>query len=64
MMTFGKSAITRAWALAALGLLIAALVVAFLLMGPVRATMVTSTAPTPCPDTIACHVLKRMPKQP
>jgi hypothetical protein len=60
-MTLRKKMFTRAWALAALGIAVAVLVLAFVLMGSARAGGVSSVTPTPCPDAIACHALKRMP---
>ncbi len=60
MTAIRKHPMTRVWALAALGLLVATLVVALVLVGLGSATLIPSPAPTPCPDAIACHALKRM----
>lgn len=55
------SVMARAWALAAFGIVTAVLVVALVVIGSARAGDIASAEPTPCPDAIACHALKRMP---
>jgi hypothetical protein len=53
--------VARAWALAAIGLVVAALVTVGVVMASARAGAIAAAEPTPCPDAIACHALKRMP---
>jgi hypothetical protein len=52
--------VVRVWALAAIGLVVATLV-AVVVMASASAGAIAAAEPTPCPDAIACHALKRMP---